>query len=199
MSPSILLLAAAEITGPTSTDVPLPGPTFNLEAASAIFGMISLELPTNTATLRAMHRWPAAPQLAPTSWFTTLSGSASGSTTAWFLAPRLHCALLPFLPARWWMWAPAALPPTKETARMCSLSQRKFTVSCAPCTTLRTPGGRPLSVASSASIMAVRGTRSEGLSRNVLPAVHAGGNIHKGIMAGKLKGATPAHTPSGSR
>ena len=34
--------------------------------------------------------------------------------------------------------------------------------------------------------------------RYVLPAVMATGNIHSGIIAGKLNGVMPAHTPSGS-
>jgi hypothetical protein len=33
----------------------------------------------------------------------------------------------------------------------------------------------------------------------VLPAVTATGNIHSGIMAGKLNGQMPAVTPSGCR
>jgi hypothetical protein len=33
----------------------------------------------------------------------------------------------------------------------------------------------------------------------VLPQAIARGNIHNGIMAGKLKGVMPAHTPSGWR
>mmetsp|Transcript_38013 Transcript_38013/g.61261 ORF Transcript_38013/g.61261 Transcript_38013/m.61261 type:complete len:213 (+) Transcript_38013:960-1598(+) len=95
------------------------------------------------------------------------------------------------------MWAPAALPPTKETARMCLLSQAKFTVSCPPCTTLSTPGGKPQSFAISASMTVVRGTRSDGFISMVLPAAQAVGNIQSGIMAGKLNGAMPAHTPRG--
>ena len=34
---------------------------------------------------------------------------------------------------------------------------------------------------------------------NVLPQAIASGNIHKGIMAGKLNGVMPAHTPKGWR
>ena len=85
-----------------------------------------------------------------------------------------------------------------QEALRAALSQRKFTVSWPPCTTLSTPGGRPQSLAISASIMADSGTRSEGFMRNALPAVVAGGNIHSGIIAGKLKGAMPAHTPRGT-
>lgn len=42
--------------------------------------------------------------------------SASGSTVAWFLAPKLACTRLPLAVARAKMWAPAAFPPTKEMA-----------------------------------------------------------------------------------
>ena len=57
---------------------------------------------------------------------------------------------------------------------------------------LSTPSGSPASIASSARRMAVRGTRSEGLSTYVFPVTVPMGNIHSGIMAGKLKGAMPA-------
>lgn len=43
--------------------------------------------PTKTAVDRAMQRWPAAPNAAPTSWFRVFSLFASGITTPWFLAP----------------------------------------------------------------------------------------------------------------
>ena len=48
--------------------------------------------------------------------------------------------------------------------------------------------------------MAVCGTIDAAFSTNVLPVVMAKGIIQPiGIMAGKLKGAMPANTPSGSR
>mmetsp|Transcript_35936 Transcript_35936/g.65984 ORF Transcript_35936/g.65984 Transcript_35936/m.65984 type:complete len:227 (-) Transcript_35936:866-1546(-) len=99
MNFSILSCACFEINGPRSALESVPSPTLRLLAPSATSGIISLALPTKTATLIAMHLCPAAPQPAPVSWFTTLCGSASGKTTAWFFAPRLHCARLPFLPA----------------------------------------------------------------------------------------------------
>ncbi len=64
---------------------------------------------------------------------------------------------------------------------------------------LRTPGGIPASRASSASSMGVRGSCSDGFSTKVLPHTMAMGNIHSGIMAGKLNGEMPAHTPMGWR
>ena len=54
--------------------------------------------------------------------------------------------------------------------------------------------GRPASMASSASIMDAPGSFSDGFRTKVLPVVQAMGNIHRGIMAGKLKGQMPAHT-----
>lgn len=54
--------------------------------------------------------------------------------------------------------------------------------------------GKPACWARSASMTAAPGSFSEGFSTKVLPAVTATGNIHRGIMAGKLKGQMPAHT-----
>ena len=64
---------------------------------------------------------------------------------------------------------------------------------------LSTPGGTPAWSASSASSMGVNGSCSEGLSTKVLPQTIAIGNIHSGIIAGKLNGVIPAHTPIGCR
>jgi hypothetical protein len=44
--------------------------------------------PTKTAVDNAMQRWPAAPKAAPTTAFKAASWSASGSTVAWFFAPK---------------------------------------------------------------------------------------------------------------
>jgi len=144
-----------------------------------------------------MQRCPAAPKAAPAMAFSVASLSASASTTAWFLAPRLACTRAPRRVARAWMCSPAALEPTKEMARIAGASQMKLTASCAPWMTLSTPGGRPASLASSARRTVVDGSSSLGFMRQVLPVTTASGNIHSGIMAGKLKGVMPATTPSG--
>ena len=49
-------------------------------------------------------------------------------------------------------------------------------------------------MARSASMREAPGSFSEGFSTKVLPEVTAIGNIHSGIMAGKLKGQMPATT-----
>jgi hypothetical protein len=41
------------------------------------------------------------------------------------------------------------------------------------------------------------GTFSDGFKTKVFPQVIARGNIHNGIIVGKLNGATPAQTPNG--
>jgi hypothetical protein len=48
-------------------------------------------------------------------------------------------------------------------------------------------------------LVALDGSRSDGLSTNVLPQAIATGNIQSGTIAGKLNGVMPAQTPSGWR
>ena len=72
------------------------------------------------------------------------------------------------------------------------------TISLSPYTTLTTPFGIPVSFKRSKRIYDVSGTFSDGLSIKVLPQEIEIGNIHKGIMAGKLKGAIPAVIPNGT-
>ena len=54
-------------------------------------------------------------------------------------------------------------------------------------------------MASSTRAMQADGSLSLGFMMNVLPQIMAMGNIQRGIMAGKLKGAMPAQTPRGVR
>jgi hypothetical protein len=72
------------------------------------------------------------------------------------------------------------------------------TVSLAPCTTLKTPSGKPASEKNSASRIALSGVRGEGFKMKVLPVATARGANHKGIIIGKLKGVMAVTTPSGS-
>lgn len=71
--------------------------------------------------------------------------------------------------------------------------------ACWPWMMLSVPSGAPASWSNLARSMVHPGTRSEGFIRYVLPHTIPIGNIHRGIMAGKLKGAMPAHTPMGRR
>mmetsp|Transcript_81853 Transcript_81853/g.226849 ORF Transcript_81853/g.226849 Transcript_81853/m.226849 type:complete len:213 (-) Transcript_81853:544-1182(-) len=199
MRPSMRALEAGEITGPRSAAGSVPAPSLSLLALAARSPSHASVSPTKMAVESAMHRWPAAPKAAPVSLLRTDSLSASGRTTPWFLAPMFACTRFPLAVPRAWMCWPAAFPPTKDMARISGASQMKFTASWAPWMTFTTPSGTPASFASSTSLIAVRGTRSDGFTTKVLPQVMATGNIHSGIMAGKLKGQIPAHTPSGWR
>ncbi|CAM5373410.1 hypothetical protein SGRIM119S_00408 [Streptomyces griseorubiginosus] len=78
-------------------------------------------------------------------------------------------------------------------------SRRRSTATLSPCTTLKTPSGRPASASSSAILTEADGSFSDGFSTKVLPVAMAIGNIHIGTIAGKLNGVMPATTPSGWR
>ncbi len=82
---------------------------------------------------------------------------------------------------------------------MSGWSNMASTVSLAPLTRLTTPSGNPLSSNKPKTFCIVSGTRSDGLTMTVLPQARAYGMNQKGIIPGKLKGATIAHTPTGWR
>src|ERR687889_10160 len=93
------------------------------------------------------------------------------------------------------MFRAASEPPTEEMASTCGWSIRASTVSLAPCTTLKTPSGKPASEKRSARRMAESGVRWEGLRIKALPVAIARGANHSGIIMGKLNGVTAATTP----
>ena len=68
-----------------------------------------------------------------------------------------------------------------------------------PGTTLNTPGGRPASIASSATRSAVSGDFSEGLSTSELPLASTGPIFQDAINSGKFHGTMAPTTPIGSR
>ncbi|OAG64959.1 hypothetical protein BIM11_5840 [Burkholderia pseudomallei] len=102
------------------------------------------------------------------------------------------------LPSRY-TCVPTAVEPTNEIAFTSGCEHSASTTSLPPCTTLSTPFGTPASIASSTSCIVDSGSCSDGFSTNVLPQTIAIGNIHSGIIAGKLNGVMPTHTPSGWR
>ena len=82
---------------------------------------------------------------------------------------------------------------------MSGCSSTPSTATLSPCTTLKTPSGRPASFSSSAVQIDADGSFSDGLSTKVFPQAIAGAHIHIGTIAGKLNGVMPATTPSGWR
>src|SRR5919202_2918016 len=97
------------------------------------------------------------------------------------------------------MYLAIGVEPTNDTAATSGWWSSASTASLSPCTTLNTPSGRPASAHSSATSSDADGSRSLGLSTNVLPQAIATGCIHIGTITGKLNGVMPAHTPSGWR
>ena len=187
-------------TGPISLSASRPEPTLTFSALSlSTSTSASAAPPTATVAEMAMQRSPAEPKAAATRWSEAKSRSASGSTIAWFFAPPRACTRLPVAVARWWMYFAIGVEPTKETAAMSGWSRIASTATLSPCTTLKTPSGRPASAHSWATSVDTDGSRSLGLSTKVLPQAIATGCIHIGTIAGKLNGVIPATTPSGSR
>jgi hypothetical protein len=84
------------MTGPISTPACVPGPTGSASARRFSFSTSASPAgPTATTAEIAMQRSPAEPYAAPVSASAAKSRSASGSTTAWFLAPPSACTRLP--------------------------------------------------------------------------------------------------------
>ncbi len=67
-----------------------------------------------------------------------------------------------------------------------------------PCTTLNAPSGKPASWAMSASIEAVSGAHSGGLTTTVFPAASAGAILHVVSINGAFQGVITTATPDGS-
>src|ERR1700719_516054 len=97
------------------------------------------------------------------------------------------------------MYCAMGVEPTKLSALTSGCSSTASTATLSPCTTLKTPSGRPASFRSSAVQTDADGSLSDGLKTNVLPHAIAGAHIHMGTIAGKLNGVMPATTPSGCR
>ncbi len=68
-----------------------------------------------------------------------------------------------------------------------------------PCTTLKTPAGRPASCARSAKYEAVRGAHSGGLRTTVSPDASAGPMRQVASIRGAFQGVMITATPEGSQ
>src|SRR4026208_202747 len=97
------------------------------------------------------------------------------------------------------MYRALGVEPTNEPAPIPGCSRIASTATLSPCTTLKTPSGRPASLSSSAVSSEADGSFSDGLGMKQFPHATAGAHIHIGTMAGKLNGVIPATTPTGWR
>ena len=94
------------------------------------------------------------------------------------------------------MYCPTGTDPTNEMALISGCFISLSTCSFPPCITCKRFAGAPACMNNSASLFAVMGSCSEGFKIKVLPHAIAMGNIHKGIIAGKLNGVIPRQIPS---
>ena len=98
------------------------------------------------------------------------------------------------------MCRPTEVEPTKVTPLTSGLVSSESASTREQVTRLTTPLGRPASISSSSMRIEVCGTIDAALRTKVLPVVMQKGSIQPiGIIAGKLYGAMPTKTPSGSR
>jgi hypothetical protein len=148
---------------------------------------------------RAMQRCPVQPDIAASTPPAAISGSASGSTMTWFLAPPRASTRLKAPQPRAYTAFATRVEPTKLTAWIPGWSQIASTASRPPCTTLNTPSGRPATLSSSAIRPADNGTSSDGFRMKALPSAMALGMDQCGTIDGKLNGLIEATTPSGCR
>src|SRR6478736_1507338 len=93
-------------------------------------------------------------------------------------------------------WA-IGVDPTKLIDSTTGLSSSPSTASLSPCSTVKTPSGKPASFHSAASHSAADGSFSDGFSTTALPAAIAMGKNHIGTIAGKLNGEMMPTTPRG--
>ena len=189
-------LAAAVTTGPISLCRVRPGPDVDRPRLlrSRRSTSASAASPTATATEIAMQRSPAEPNAGGDQVVggEVEVGVGQHDRVVLRAAERLHALAVRGRRARGRTCA-IGVEPTNETAAMSGWSSIASTATLSPWTTLNTPSGSPASAYSSATRVDADGSRSDGLSTNVLPHAIAIGCIHIGTMTGKLNGVMPAH------
>ena len=161
---------------------------------------LSAALPTAT-THRDRHAALAgrAVARATTAASAASSMSASGSTIMWFFAPPSACTRLP--------WRGAGLVDVLRDRRRADEADRRdvgvleqaVDGDLVAVDDVEHAGRQARLGEQLGAEVRADGSRSRGLSTNVLPHAIAIGYIHIGTIAGKLNGVMPATTPSGWR
>src|SRR3954471_13413912 len=146
----------------------------------------------------AVQRWPLSVKIWATAASIPPSASQSANTTTGDLPPSSTEQRLS---------VPAALAITVRPVVVSPVKQTSWTPACAtsaapavspkPCTTLNTPGGSSASASTSASLVAVSGDHSAGLSTTVLPAASAGAIRQVESISGAFQGMISPATPTG--
>jgi hypothetical protein len=128
---------------------------------------------------------------------TAWSSGASSKMMLAALPPSSSETRLPVPAAVRWMILPTSVEPVKAILSMPSWPTSASPISGPPARTLTTPGGTSASAMISASVKAVSGVVSAGLSTTVLPVASAGAIFHAAISNGKFHGMTCPATPIG--
>ena len=106
----------------------------------------------------------------------TMSGDLPPSSMVTSLSDEAAALAITFLPV--------ATPPVKEILAMSGCWLSAWPTRQSPCTTLKTPAGRPASRKISARWGADSGVTSLGLKIMALPAASAGADFHMAIWMG---------------
>ena len=96
-----------------------------------------------------------------------------------------------------WISLPTSVEPVNAILSTPSCSTSACPIAGPPAMTLTTPGGRSHSAMISASVSAVSGVVSAGLSTTVLPVASAGAIFQAAISSGKFQGMIWPATPIG--
>ena len=136
--------------------------------------------------------------IAATNFWAVSSTSTSSNTTAAPLPPSSSLTGTRFRPQASPTIRPTSGDPVNDMRLMSALLvSAEPAVAPRPVTTLITPGGNPISVASSASQIADSDVSSAGLMTTVLPAANAGAMPHPINSIGKFQGKMNAQAPHG--
>ena len=125
--------------------------------------------------------------------------SASGNTIAGDLPPSSRLTFLRLPAAAWTMSLPTSVDPVNATLSTSGCAAIAAPAMPSPVMRLNTPGGKPASVISSPSRIALSGVCSAGFMMIVQPAASAGAIFHTAIISGKFQGMICPTTPTGSR
>ena len=140
-------------------------------------------------TCPASSYWPAALAAAA-------SRSASANTSSGPLPPSSPVKGTMFSAAARPMWRAVSGEPVNETRRTPGCETRAAPASSPmPCTTLKTPGGKPASTVRSASSEPDSGDHSAGLRMTVQPAARPGARFQVESMNGAFQGVMTAAGP----
>ncbi len=143
--------------------------------------------------------WPARKHSAPDSVAAAVARSMSSRTTAADFPPSSSVQRAMRSPHSDAIFRPAAVEPVKVILSTRGSRTSSSDTSRSAVRTLRTPGGRPIASATSATTYASPGASGEAFSTTVQPASSAGATLLAMSAIGAFQGMIAPTTPTGSR